>query len=64
VSPVQVALAWVLRIDNVCAIPRASTPEHVYENRAAPDVDLSREDFTALDAELPPPLHARLLEML
>ena len=36
-SPVQIALAWVLRQDGVCAIPRASLPEHVDENRAALD---------------------------
>ena len=34
-SPVQVALAWVLRLDNICAIPLSGRPEHVYENRAA-----------------------------
>ena len=63
-SPVQVALAWVLRQDGVCAIPRASRPEHVDENRAALDVELDRDDLAALDAEFPPPLHPQPLEML
>jgi diketogulonate reductase-like aldo/keto reductase len=63
-SPVQIALAWVLRQDGVCAIPRASRPEHVDENRAALAVDLERDDLAALDAEFPPPLHRQPLEML
>jgi diketogulonate reductase-like aldo/keto reductase len=63
-SPVQVALAWVLRQDGVCAIPRASNPDHVDENRAALDVELDRDDLAALDAEFPPPLYPQPLEML
>jgi diketogulonate reductase-like aldo/keto reductase len=63
-SPVQVALAWVLRQDGVRAIPRASRPDHVDENRAALDVELDRDDLAALDAKFPPPLHPQPLEML
>jgi diketogulonate reductase-like aldo/keto reductase len=63
-SPAQVALAWVLRLDNVCAIPRTGRPEHAYENRAALDLHLDRDELAALDAEFPPPLHAQPLEML
>jgi len=63
-SPVQVALAWVLRLGNICAIPRASQPEHVSENRAALDVPLDHDDLAALDAEFPPPLQYQPLEML
>ena len=60
----QVALAWVLRQDNICAIPRAGTPQHVDEDAAALEVVLDQADFVALDAEFPPPLHAQPLEML
>jgi diketogulonate reductase-like aldo/keto reductase len=63
-SPVQVALAWVLRVDNVCAIPRSGRPEHVHENRAALEIHLDRDALAALDAEFPPPLHAQPLEVL
>jgi diketogulonate reductase-like aldo/keto reductase len=63
-SPAQVALAWVLRLDDVCAIPRSSRPEHTDENRAALDVHLDRADFDLIDRAFPPPLHARPLEML
>ena len=62
-SPVQVALAWVLRLDNICAIPRSGRPEHVYENRAALAIHLDRDALAALDAEFPPPLHAQPLEV-
>ncbi len=63
-SPAQIALAWVLRRDNVCAIPRAGTPEHVDENRAALDIRLDHDDLSALDAAFPAPSHAQPLEML
>jgi diketogulonate reductase-like aldo/keto reductase len=63
-SPVQVALAWVLRLGGVCAIPRSSRPDLAYENRAALEIRLDRADLAALDREFPPPLHARPLEML
>jgi diketogulonate reductase-like aldo/keto reductase len=63
-SPAQIALAWVLLRDNVCAIPRSGSPEHIYEDRAALEIILERDDLAALDAEFPPPLHARPLEML
>jgi diketogulonate reductase-like aldo/keto reductase len=63
-SPVQVALAWVLRLDNICAIPRSGRPEHVHENRAALAIHLDRDALAALDAEFPPPLHAQPLEVI
>ncbi len=53
-TPAQVALAWVLRNDRVVAIPKAGTPEHVRENRAAVDLRLTKEDLTALDRAFPP----------
>lgn len=55
VTPSQAALAWVLRRDDVCAIPRASKPAHVRENRAALDVRLSAGDLAELDRAFPPP---------
>jgi diketogulonate reductase-like aldo/keto reductase len=54
-TPAQVALAWVLRKDNVCAIPRASNPAHVRENRVVLDMHLSASDFAELDYAFPPP---------
>jgi diketogulonate reductase-like aldo/keto reductase len=49
-TPAQVALARVLRKDNVCAIPRASNPAHVRENRVALDMHLSTADFASWTA--------------
>ena len=54
-TPAQVALAWVLRKDNVCAIPRASNPAHVQENGLAMEMHLSAADFAELDNAFPPP---------
>ncbi|MDB5365306.1 MAG: oxidoreductase [Rhodospirillales bacterium] len=61
VTPSQVALAWVLRSDDVCAIPRASNPAHVRENLGALDLRLSAADFTELDHAFPPPKHKQPL---
>jgi diketogulonate reductase-like aldo/keto reductase len=55
VSPSCVALAWVLHHDEMVAIPKAGTPEHVRENRASLDVQLTPEDLAALDRAFPPP---------
>lgn len=63
-STAQVALAWLLRRDGVIAIPKASTPRHVRDNRAALDLDLTDEDLTALDRAFPPPTAKRSLEIL
>jgi diketogulonate reductase-like aldo/keto reductase len=54
-TPAQVALAWVLRKDNVCAIPRAGHPAHVRENSVALDIHLSGSDCAELDYAFPPP---------
>ena len=63
-TPAQIALAWVLRRDDVCAIPRASRLEHTNENRAAADIQLDRADLAQLDQEFPRPERVRPLEML
>jgi aryl-alcohol dehydrogenase-like predicted oxidoreductase len=46
----QVALAWLLkRDDHVIPIPGATKPEHVRENSGALSLDLSEEEFAAID---------------
>ena len=62
-TPAQVALAWVLRHDDVCAIPKASTHEHVRENARALELRLDNEDLKLLDEEFPPPSAARPLDL-
>jgi diketogulonate reductase-like aldo/keto reductase len=63
-TPAQIALAWVLRLDGVNAIPKAGTPAHVEENRAALDLRLTGEDLAELDDAFPPPEEEQPLEML
>jgi diketogulonate reductase-like aldo/keto reductase len=63
-APSQIALAWVLRHDGVCAIPKAAMHEHVRENRGALDIRLDTEDVKLLDEEFPPPTGPVPLEML
>nr|WP_220182896.1 aldo/keto reductase [Sphaerisporangium album] len=61
-TPAQVALAWVLRHDNVNAIPKMGTPGHVYQNRAAVGIRLTENDLYVLDEAFPPPFHKVPLE--
>jgi diketogulonate reductase-like aldo/keto reductase len=63
-TPAQAALAWVLRHSDVIAIPRSGKPEHVEENRAALDLQLTEQDLAALDRAFPPPSGPRPLEMI
>jgi diketogulonate reductase-like aldo/keto reductase len=63
-TPAQAALAWVLRQDDVIAIPKAGDSRHVRENRVALDLHLAEEDLAALDRAFPPPAGPRSLEML
>ncbi|HEX2987275.1 MAG TPA: aldo/keto reductase [Chloroflexota bacterium] len=53
-TPAQIALAWLLQQPNVAAIPKASNPEHVRENRAALDIKLTEEDLAEIDRAFPP----------
>ncbi|MGZ4463285.1 MAG: aldo/keto reductase [Gaiellaceae bacterium] len=59
----QVALAWVLQHDDVCAIPKASLPEHVRENVGALTLQLDAEDVKLLDQEFPPPSRPEPLDL-
>jgi diketogulonate reductase-like aldo/keto reductase len=63
-TPSQVALAWVLRHDGVCAIPQSGRREHVRENRGALDLYLTAQDLADLDRAFPPPTRKQTLAML
>lgn len=63
-TPAQVALAWVLREPGVIAIPKAASPRHLEENRAALDLRLNEEDLSDLDRAFPPPAGKVPLQML
>jgi diketogulonate reductase-like aldo/keto reductase len=51
----QVALAWLLRHDDVIAIPKAVKAEHLRENLAAASLALDAADLAAIDRAFPPP---------
>ena len=59
----QVALAWVIRGDDVIAIPKASRAAHVRENRGAADIRLTKRDLDALDESFLPPIDRKPLEV-
>lgn len=63
-TPAQVALAWLMRADDVVVIPKAGDRAHVAENAAARDVTLTTEDLSELDALFPAPRGASSLDML
>jgi diketogulonate reductase-like aldo/keto reductase len=63
-TTLQIALAWVIRADGVVAIPRTGSPEHVRENAAAADIELSARDLEEIDRAFPPPGKKRSLEMI
>jgi diketogulonate reductase-like aldo/keto reductase len=63
-TPAQIALAWVLRQPEVIAIPKASTIDHVRENRGALEIRLTADDLDELDRAFPPPSRKIPLEML
>lgn len=50
ISPAQLALAWILKRSKVMIpIPGTSKPDHLIENVAAAEVNLSDNDFQAID---------------
>ena len=63
-SAAQVALAWLLRQDGMIVIPKATSLEHVRDNRRALDLALAAADLAALDRAFPPPKGRSALGML
>ena len=48
-TPAQVSIAWLLSKENVAAIPKATSEEHIRDNLAALDVDLTDEEVARID---------------
>lgn len=63
-TPAQVAIAWVLRQDGVCTIPKAAEPRHTRENHGALALRLTSDDLGELDRAFPAPQGPRPLETL
>ncbi|MEC6747264.1 aldo/keto reductase [Marinilactibacillus sp. XAAS-LB27] len=57
ISIIQLLLAFVMQQDNVIAIPKASSEEHVQLNADVLDVTLPEEELNQLDAAFPVPDH-------
>jgi diketogulonate reductase-like aldo/keto reductase len=63
ITPARVALAWVLRDPHVAALAKASTADHVRDNREALGARLDGEALQELDLAFPPPRHKLPLAM-
>jgi diketogulonate reductase-like aldo/keto reductase len=64
VTTAQIAIAWLLHQEQVIVIPKSSSIEHIEQNYAALNLELSAADLEALDAAFPPPSQRVSLEML
>lgn len=63
-TPAQVSLAWVTREEDVIAIPKAVSPEHVRLNAAAGALTLTSEDLRAIDRAFAAPTRKQHLAMV
>lgn len=50
-TPYQIALAWLVTQPRVITIPMSFNPEHIAENFAAADIELSAEEMEQLDQQ-------------
>ncbi len=60
----MVAIAWLLHQKDIVVIPKASRVEHVTQNYAALDLQLSVEDIARLEGAFPAPTKPIPLQML
>ncbi|MBB2678052.1 UNVERIFIED_ORG: diketogulonate reductase-like aldo/keto reductase [Rhizobium esperanzae] len=63
-TPAQLALAFLLERDGAIVIPKTSNADRVAENRDCVSLDITDEDWQALDAAFPPPARKKPLEMI
>lgn len=64
VTPAQIALAWLLTMEGIIAIPKSSDVTHVEENRVAADLVLTTEELSLIDKAFPRHKERKPLEML
>lgn len=64
ISIVQLLLMFVLKRDNIIAIPRSGKKEHVMENSRGLDLELSDEDMSLIDSAFPPPTKKTYLDIV
>ncbi len=63
-TPAQIALAWLLRHDDVIVIPKASSVAHVADNARAREIVLTGADIAHLERLFPAPRGVAPLEVL
>lgn len=63
-TPAQICLAWVLRQEQMIAIPKATDPQHIRLNVAAAQIRLTARDLADLDRAWPAPTRKMPLEMV
>lgn len=64
VTAAQIAIAWLLHQEDVIVIPKSSRIDHVEQNRAALELQLTAAELAQLNAAFPPPTKPVPLEML
>ena len=64
ITPEQLMLSFLLAQEHVCAIPKASSLQHVRENADTLKIELSESDLRLLDSSFPAPTRKVFLDML
>lgn len=64
VKPLQIALAWTFRENDIISIPKASRIEHVIENAKAASIILSKDDTERLDKVFKKPQRKMSLDIV
>lgn len=59
----QIMLAWNIRDGHTIAIPRSGKAEHTLQNADADQIELSKEDYQAIDRAFPKPVRKEYLDM-
>jgi diketogulonate reductase-like aldo/keto reductase len=62
-TPAQLALAWVLRLPGVMAVPKAGREAHLRDNLAAATLALDADTLAQMDRLFPPPRRKTPLAM-
>jgi diketogulonate reductase-like aldo/keto reductase len=55
VSVIQVLLAWVMQQENMIAIPKAGSANHVKQNSDVFEIELSEDELALLNEAFPSP---------
>ena len=61
-TPIQILLSFVLRLEDMAAIPKAVKREHVLQNAAVKKIRLTEEDLERLSAAFPAPTRKMPME--